>query len=73
MVVPFHGSLFGQLAQATGKTFALQVCRSAAGYYVGTHDEHGAPYSRESAEYWPTITAAETALRRGRWTQRLEP
>ena len=38
----------------------LQVCRSAAGYYLGTYCDCG-PYSRES-EYFDTREEAEAAL-----------
>lgn len=63
----------GELARAAGKAFPLQVCKSRAGYFIGTNDEDGLPYSRESAEYWPKADQAESALVHGRWTQRLEP
>lgn len=57
-----------------GLRLPLQVLRSARGFYLGTADESG-PVSRESAEYWPTETAAATALAAGpdAWTQRDEP
>ena len=38
----------------------LQVCRSAAGYYLGTYCNCG-PYSRES-EYFDSREEAEKAL-----------
>jgi len=41
----------------------LQVCHSAAGYYVGTHC-HCGPYSRESG-YYRTEEAAQKALTSG--------
>ena len=42
-------SIFGMLARAAlGIERPLQVCRSAAGYYIGTLDEGGLPESRES-------------------------
>jgi len=44
----------GALALAyTGKRLPLQVLRSAAGHYIGTHDDEG-PVSRESVEYFPS-------------------
>lgn len=65
--------LVGRLAAATGQAFPLEVCRSRAGYYVGTRDPDGLPFSRESVEYWPTAAAAEAAQAAGAWTQRLVP
>jgi hypothetical protein len=66
-------SSFGSLALDSGKALPLQVCPSAAGFYIGTLDTDGAPYSRESEEYWPTRPAAETALSKRSWKQRPEP
>ena len=42
---------------------ALRVCRSAAGYYIGTTCDCG-PYSRESG-YYHSQEAAEEALKQG--------
>jgi hypothetical protein len=58
-----------------GQDYPLQVCESAAGYYLGTRMPNGEPYSRESAEYWRTREEAETALRSRPpcWIQRPEP
>ncbi|MEM7776512.1 MAG: hypothetical protein AAF732_12960 [Pseudomonadota bacterium] len=36
----------------------LQILKSAAGYYIGTLDEDGLPFTRESACYWDTRNAA---------------
>jgi hypothetical protein len=55
-----------------GTRLPLQVCRSAAGYYLGTVDDEG-PVSRESVEYFPTPEAARQALASGRWQQRCFP
>jgi hypothetical protein len=55
-----------------GLRLPLQVCRSAAGYYLGAVDDDG-PVSRESAEYFPTHRAASLALASGRWQQRRHP
>lgn len=63
----------GRLALAAGQVFPLEVCCSRAGFYLGTHDLVGAPFSRESVEYWPTAAAAEQAFAAGAWTQRLTP
>ena len=63
----------GYLALAyANKRFPLSVCWSAAGYYIGTSCKRGA-FSRESAEYFRTLEAAESALASGQWTQRPEP
>lgn len=40
----------GKLAQAAGQLFPLQVCKSRAGFYLGTYDADGLPFSRESQE-----------------------
>lgn len=66
---------FGMLAaNFGGVSLPLQVCHSAAGYYLGTLDGDGFPYSRESQEYWPDRGAAEDALAgRRSWTQRDHP
>jgi hypothetical protein len=53
-----------------GCAFELQVLNSAAGYYLGTLDEVGMPYSRESETYWQTREEAEAALESGDWEQR---
>lgn len=67
----------GYLAQVFGgRTLPLKVCRAASGiFYLGTLEEDGAPYSRESAEYWRTREEAERALTQGPplWSQRLQP
>jgi hypothetical protein len=54
---------------ASGKPLAVEVLPSAAGFYLGTLRD-GAPYSRESEEYWRTRKAAEAALETGQWTAR---
>lgn len=63
----------GQLAQAAGQALPLQVCQSAAGFYVGTKTPQDEPFSRESQEYWRDRVKAETALSSGKWTQRRFP
>lgn len=51
------------------KELALQVLRSAAGFFIGTCDEESMGISRESSEYFPTSDAAQQALDKGTWTQ----
>lgn len=63
----------GKLAALTGKRLPVQVCKSAAGFYIGTADEEGLPFSRESSEYWRERIAAERAMSDGKWTQRRAP
>ena len=64
---------FGQLAKEFGGlTLPLEILRSQAGWYIGTR-LRGAPYSRESAEYYSTGDEAERALNNGQWTQRPAP
>jgi hypothetical protein len=68
-----HLSTVGHLAQTyLGERLPLQVLHSPAGYYIGTSD-HDGPASRESVEYFPTLTAARHALDTGAWTQRSTP
>ena len=55
-----------------GKRLPLQVCHSAAGYFIGTTDENG-PVSRESFEYFRSYQDADQALATGCWQQRLDP
>jgi hypothetical protein len=50
----------------------LHVLQSANGYYIGT-SVNTEPVSRESVEYFPSRTNAETAMRNGTWTQRVMP
>ncbi|MCC6716308.1 MAG: hypothetical protein IT555_00325 [Acetobacteraceae bacterium] len=64
---------FGKLAAQCGQRLPLQVCQSRAGFYVGTLDADGLPYSRESVEYWPRRAPADKALSTGTFTQRAEP
>ncbi|MCK6391658.1 MAG: hypothetical protein L6Q40_11680 [Azonexus sp.] len=62
----------GQLASQCGEKFPLRVMSSAAGYYIGTADSDGFPFSRESEDYWPTAEDAQSALDSGNWSQRME-
>lgn len=62
--------MIGHLARKYGqRERPLEVLQSAAGYYLGTQDG-GMPFTRESAEYFPTATKAREALTTGTWTQR---
>lgn len=64
---------FGQLALIyAGKRLPLEVLHSAAGHYIGTRDVEGS-VSRESAEYFRSLAAAQRALNRGAWTQLPNP
>lgn len=49
------------------------VCKSAAGYYIGTLTEEGWPISRESESYYETKASAEFALKHSTWVQRTHP
>lgn len=72
---------FGHLAKMDNEEISLSVCKSAAGYYIGTMQleilpsghEFMMPFSRESDEYFNTREEAEKALADGTWTQRLTP
>jgi len=52
-------------------TFVLpmKALRSGAGWYIGTVCNEG-PYSRESADYYPTEADARAALGSGEWRER---
>jgi hypothetical protein len=64
---------YGYLAQTYGSiNVKIEALESPAGFYLGTSKD-GLPYSRESAEYWPTKAAAQAALKTGSWTQRPAP
>jgi hypothetical protein len=64
---------FGWLAEKFGKRqLPLQICESAAGFYVGTRHENQ-PFTRESVEYWRTREQAnEALLSQDKWTQKLQ-
>ena len=51
----------------------LIVCKSNAGYYIGTLDDEGFPNSRNSVEYFATREEAASALSSGAYTPRLHP
>lgn len=42
--------------------FPIQVCKSAAGYYIGQLDLEGYPYARLSVEYYATADEARDAV-----------
>lgn len=64
---PAHGAL----ATTCGRSdLELQVLQSAAGFYIGTYCRHDGPFTRESAEYFPTRLSADAALSSGHWTRR---
>jgi hypothetical protein len=64
---------YGRLAETFGKRqLPVDVCVSEAGFYLGTRDENGEPFSRES-DYWATREEAERALVTGNWMQRPAP
>jgi hypothetical protein len=56
-----------------GQRLPLQVCRSTAGYYIGTIDVEQGPASRESVQYFQTNQEARDALVTGQWQQRFRP
>ena len=70
--IAVNGLNFGEVAFAvTGHILPLQVCRSAAGFYIGTlSSDHSFPMSRESVEYYRTFEEADSALLKGTWTQK---
>lgn len=66
-------SKYGQLAESCGKKLALKVMRSNAGFYIGTSDEEGFPFSRESIEYFKNEKEANKAFSTESWTQKEYP
>ena len=60
----------GLVAYAYGARLRVEVLESAEGFYIGTRED-SLPFSRESVEYYPSRAAAERALIRRTWTQRL--
>lgn len=59
----------------TPRVTALQVCHSAAGYYIGrlffdTDLECWMPWSRNSVQYWLSRQDAQAALDSGKFTWR---
>lgn len=59
----------GMLAREAGFRLELTVLNSEGGFYIGTYNNEG-PVTRESLEYWTTLEAAQSALKRDAWTQR---
>lgn len=67
------GRPVAQIASAAlGRPVLLEICYSAAGFYLGTYVD-AEPYSRESVEYWRKREEAAAALASGRWTQKQQP
>lgn len=64
---------YGELAADCGKKLVLKVMRSHTGFYIGTSDEEGFPFSRESIEYFKTQEEASLALATESWTQKEHP
>lgn len=48
----------------------VQVCQSAAGYYIGRWCDYCGPWERLSMSYWPTRDEAQRALDEGGWGDR---
>ncbi len=68
LVKPRRRALYGDTK------IPLEVCRSAAGYYIGRMDpEDGMPYARDSEEYFRTMEAAQAALDEDLFTIRTHP
>lgn len=62
--------LYGVLALDYGYKYELTILKSAAGFYIGTKDNEGMPFSRESVEYFKTEEEALQALSLESWTQK---
>ena len=65
--------MIGKLAKESGFILPVKVCKSAAGYYLGTSSRNGDPISRESYGYWDIKEEAESALATNNWVQRFHP
>ncbi|MDT3722843.1 hypothetical protein [Pseudomonas oryzihabitans] len=52
-----------------GHNYPLQLPQSRRGFYLGTVDDEGLPFSHESAEYFRSQKAVESALNSGKWTR----
>lgn len=64
----------GYLAKTIcGLNLPLRILESGAGFYIGTFCEIEGPVSRESAQYWPTYSAAQEALDTDDWIQKNNP
>lgn len=64
---------FGFIAHTfMGVSLTNKVLKSGAGYYIGT-EQDGAPFSRESEEYYAEHDTAKQNLSDHTWTQRVEP
>lgn len=66
-------SEYGVLAFDCGYKLKLQILKSNAGFYIGTKDEDGFPFSRESVEYFPNEREATKAFATNSWTQKETP
>jgi len=66
MAIPGETVGAGTIICECGEPMPLQVCRSAAGYYLGHFCWSCGPYSRESG-YYQTPEAAQAALDSGRF------
>ena len=65
---------YGEIAEHYGfGKMPLKVCRSGAGFYIGTWDDDEGPTSRESLHYYPTFEKAKEALDNDTWIQREDP
>jgi hypothetical protein len=60
----------GSSGVCCGKKLEIRVCKSAAGYYIGTTCPNCGPYSRESVLYWPMYDEAKAALESNNWKRR---
>lgn len=63
-----------QCRECFGMELELRVLRNPAGrYYIGTLDEDGRPFTRDSVEYWRSREEASAALESGSFTIRTHP
>jgi len=61
-----NGALYNGDCPDCGEPMPVEVCHSAAGFYIGTFCATCGPYSRESG-YYPTREKAQDVLERGNY------
>lgn len=63
---------FGMIAMSIGQMcLPVTPLYSEKGFYIGTKNQSGEPYTRESVEYYQTQLLAIKALSENTWTQRV--
>lgn len=63
----------GYLSIKYGVAQTIKVCKSNAGFYIGTIDKNGCPNTRESVQYYQRYDEAQIALQADSFTQKMNP